>query len=114
MGYKVGDKFIVEIDEVFKGRTTYGKDDQGRYEHNERLYRMKGFNSLVFDENGLSKLEKYEESPFAQEDCDRARQEGYEQGLHDTWEAARKIGDADRKLDKKFRNYLVGSKSGLV
>lgn len=44
--YKVGDKFIIEIDEIFenKGKT---------------LYRIKGFNSLVFDKNGLNKLSRY-------------------------------------------------------
>lgn len=44
--YKVGDKFIIEIGEIFenKGKT---------------LYRIKGFNSLVFDKNGLNKLSRY-------------------------------------------------------
>lgn len=106
----VGDKFIIEIEEEFHGNDI---PNVPIYDCN-RLYKIKGFNSLVFDENGLGKLEKYEESPYTQSDCDRARKEGYEQGLKDAWEAARKIGDADRKLDKKFRNYLVGIKSGLV
>ena len=45
----VGDKFIIEIGEVFT----------------ENLYRVKGFNSLVFDDNVLNKLEKYEPTHVA-------------------------------------------------
>lgn len=44
--YEVGDKFEIEIDRDFID------------ENDNRLYRIKGFNSLVFDENGLKKLKK--------------------------------------------------------
>ena len=44
--YKVGDKFIIEIADVFEAATS------------EPLYKIKGFNSLVFDKNGLDKLEE--------------------------------------------------------
>ena len=47
--YKKGDKFIIEIGEVIPGHGT--------------LYRIKGFNTLVFDEHGLNKLERYTETP---------------------------------------------------
>ena len=50
---KVGDKFIIEIGEVFKATGTY-------MACGENLYRVKGFNSLVFDDDGLNRLEKYE------------------------------------------------------
>lgn len=39
----IGDKFVIEIDQIFENA---GKT----------LYRMKGFNTLVFDETGLLKL----------------------------------------------------------
>lgn len=58
---KAGDKFIIEIGEVFKTTGTYmayGCEE-------ESLYRVKGFNSLVFDDNGLNKLEKYEPTHVA-------------------------------------------------
>ena len=48
----------------------------------EGLYRAKEFKTLVFDEFGLSKLEKYEE---------QKADSGYAQGMHDAWQAARKI-----------------------
>lgn len=115
MAYKVGDKFIIEIEEVYAHKV----DNGAPLNTPNNLYRMKGFNSLVFDENGLSKLEKYEESPFAQGDCDIARKEGFEEGvksvgtyggdlkaeayqngLNDAWEAARKIANMDSMIQK--------------
>jgi len=54
--FNVGDEFIVEIAEVFKGAES-GND----------RYRIKGFDSVVFDERGLKKLkqcEKVECSPI--------------------------------------------------
>lgn len=43
--YNVGDKFEIEIGEVFKGAES-GNDK----------YRIKGFDSLVFDDKGLDKI----------------------------------------------------------
>ena len=74
--YEVGDKFIIEIDDLFKGKTTYGKDD-------ERLYRIKGFNSLVFDEDGLNQLSIYSKNIM----IDMMIEDGYNNGLNDMWEA---------------------------
>lgn len=45
----VGDKFVVEIGDIFE-------------QDGETLYRIKGFKSLVFDENGLKKLVSLEEA----------------------------------------------------
>ena len=52
MSYKEGDKFIIEIEEVYKSDLT-----------SPDLYRVKGFNSLVFDNHGLNKLQKVEDTP---------------------------------------------------
>ena len=68
---KVGERYVIEIDEIFRKYTTNIYDET-------KLARIKGFNSLVFDENGLSKLEKLED--VIQEECDIARQEGFEEG----------------------------------
>lgn len=43
---KVGDKYIIEIDSVMNN----GQNN---------LYRIKGFRSLVFDEEGLNRLTKF-------------------------------------------------------
>lgn len=67
--YKVGDKFIVEIDNVMSGRRG-------------GVYGVKGLKTLVFDDCGLGKLERYN---------DAVRTKTYEDGLADAWEAARKM-----------------------
>lgn len=48
--YKPGDKFIIEIGEVFTGD-----------EVEEARYRVKGFSTLFFDNYGLNKLKRLEE-----------------------------------------------------
>ena len=51
MKYNIGDKFVIEIENI-------------ALSHGEPLYRIKGFNTLVFDDNGLDRLEKvYDEPP---------------------------------------------------
>ena len=68
----------------------------------EKLFRVKGFNSLVFDWNGLNML-----TPYTEPDLEQVRKEAYEEGynagfgrkidasyqegLADAWECARKI-----------------------
>ena len=57
MKYNVGDKFVIEIGEVYSSGLPFANDDEPSI-----LYRIKGFNSLLFDENGLDKLKKLEKS----------------------------------------------------
>lgn len=45
MAYKIGDKFVIEIDSVMTNK-------------NGTLYGIKGFKSLVFDEYGLEQLDR--------------------------------------------------------
>lgn len=58
-------KYIIEIENEFKD--FYGN----------KLYKAKGFNSLVFDQNGLDKLEKYE----AFQTYNKGYQQGYEDAM---------------------------------
>ena len=81
--YKVGDKFIIEIAEVYEN--VLSGIDAFEAATSEPLYRIKGFNSLVFDKNGLDKLEKLKESlpiPYS---------EAYKKGMSDTWDVAREL-----------------------
>ena len=57
MKYNVGDKFVIEIGEVYSSGLPFANDDEPSI-----LYRIKGFNSLLLDENGLDKLKKLEKS----------------------------------------------------
>ena len=81
--YKVGDKFIIEIAEVYEN--VLNDIDVFETATSEPLYKIKGFNSLVFDKNGLDKLEKSKESlpiPYS---------EAYKKGMNDTWDIAREL-----------------------
>lgn len=99
--YQVGDKFVIEIEEVYNNT----------FSEKTALHRIKGFNSLVFDKNGLDKLERLD-GDYVNENFgelqDEAYKEGekaairaemvsevltakYEQGLNDAWELARRI-----------------------
>ena len=83
--YKVGDKFIIEIAEVYEN--VLSGIDVFEAATSEPLYRIKGFNSLVFDKNGLDKLEKSKESlpiPYS---------EAYETGMNDAWAIARELSE---------------------
>lgn len=80
--YKVGDKFIIEIEKIYES-SLKGIDVFEDME--EPLYKIKGFNSLVFDKNGLDKLEKTKQTlpiPYS---------EAYEKGMNDTWDIAREL-----------------------
>lgn len=58
MKYKPGDKFIIEIEDIYQA----ANDDSNLIDPIPfELARIKGFNSLVFDEKGLNKLKRYEE-----------------------------------------------------
>lgn len=58
--FNVGDKFVIEIGEKFYQQWQKGAD----MSKPSILYRIKGFNSLVFDDNGLQKLKRIEDVLF--------------------------------------------------
>lgn len=97
----MGKKYIIELENkpFHKGNGDF-------------LYRVKGFNSLVFDMTGVGKLTPYTEpdtdgayrrgyetAKHECEDCRKIRADAeqelaykaYQRGLNDAWEAARKI-----------------------
>lgn len=81
---KVGDKYVIEIETVYNAYASVEGTDISKVPG--ELYRIKGFNNFVFDQNELNKLEKYN-SNFSKADLEKARQEGREEA----WEAAKKI-----------------------
>lgn len=56
MQVDVGDKFIIEVGEVFYADCADDCDSTA-------LYRIKNFNALVFDEQGLDKLKRFRPQP---------------------------------------------------
>lgn len=66
-------KYIITLEEIpFERFHSYNVTS-------ERLYRVQGFNSLVFDGNGLSKL-----TPYTEPNIEAIRNEAYEKGVQDT------------------------------
>ena len=68
-------KYIIEIEE--KPLCVFDKDTQTYF---PRLWRVKGFNSLVFDEEGLSRLEELN-SDYINEHFGELQDEAYQKGL---------------------------------
>ena len=85
--YKVFDRFVIEIAEVIAGYKNNPDDIPEKYEDaTTTLYRVKGFNSLVFDKYGLDKLKKIDAN-FKINDIDDMlaeydiRKDGYNKGF---------------------------------
>lgn len=95
--YNVGDKFIVEIESIYNEKL-------------KELYKVKGFNALVFDDNGLDKLQKINPE-FKIEDIDDMlaeydiKQESYNKGLQDSWEFLDKLA---HEITKDVREKVFG------
>lgn len=84
----IGDKFIIEIggyyfSEIAGGYDTGHEVPEEMLDKPAKLYRVKGFNSLVFDQNGLDRLEQYIE--------ESAAKEAYALGAEEAWECAQEI-----------------------
>lgn len=62
---KVGDKFIIEIGEVFTSKGAYKAYGCEENEYEESLYRVNGIDWIMFDDDGLNRLEKYEQTHVA-------------------------------------------------
>lgn len=91
----MGKKYIIELEEdAFHQTSKVGSESY--------LYRVKGFNSLVFDMTGIGKL-----TPYPEPDLEQVRKEAYadgyntgfgrkidasyQEGLSDAWDAVRKL-----------------------
>ena len=78
-------KYIIEIEE--KPLCVFDKDTQTYF---PRLWRVKGFNSLVLDEEGLSRLDELN-SDYINEHFGDLQDTAYQKGLDEAWKAARRI-----------------------
>lgn len=116
----MGKKYIIELE-----------DKPFHKEGGDFLYRVKGFNSLVFDMTGIGKLTPYTEPDLEQvrkeayqkgyetgyedgyNEPGKNQQEAYQRGLANAWDAARKISLA--KIDGGFSwesmNNMFGTDS---
>lgn len=105
--YSVGDKFVIEIGEVFTG-------DMSVRNHVKERYAIKGFNVLMFDKNGLDKLKRLDTPAITKDDLKLS----YSKGLNDAWDLAKKLycdegfGGADKRkmaeaFDGVFSNNIL-------
>lgn len=89
----MGDKYVIEVEKVYKAKNYKGEGP-------DKLYRIKGFNTLVFDQFGLDKMEKYnpENDEFV---FDQRYEDGYEKGLYKAWEIVSELYhlSADSRLN---------------
>ena len=110
MKYNSGDKFIIEINSEYCEH-----DKLCGFKTDRHLYRIKGFNSLVFDEFGLKKLKKYQE-PNANQAYNKAYEDGYDKGLKDAFDAAYKLvaPENDGGLPAKILRVLFDETCGIV
>ena len=87
----VGRKYVIEIEQEYSANMRKGSSDMVKP---IKLYKVKGFNSLVFDEQGLDKLKRMpelEQIESREAAIDIIQKTAYENGLHDAWEIAKKI-----------------------
>ena len=91
----LGDKFVVEIEKVFE-------------QDGEKLYRAKGFKSLVFDDNGLKKLVPLEE--IDKEEMEAVRNAGREE----VWELIKFIKKTDKLEVRKIFDVPVIAHSAVT
>lgn len=99
--YNVGDKFVIEIEEIC------GCKIREVYVEPHTLYRAKGFNSLVFDENGLEKLERLD-GDYVNENFGELQDEAYEAGKKEGREEVLKWSaeNEDDRYKKGFNDAL--------
>lgn len=123
----MGKKYIIELEDK-----PFHKED------GDFLYRVKEFNSLVFDMTGVSKLTPYTEEPDLEQVRKEAYEDGYKtakvqcniqaekdlrevgerhykKGLSDAWEVARKICGSvtDGGLNHSTLNAIFGSRYSM-
>lgn len=84
----VGKKYIIEIEAMYGANAPKGMS--GQTLPPIHLYRVKGFNSLVFDDEGLKRLEELDEDALVGN-----WERGYKQGLNEAWNTARTLHDMD-------------------
>lgn len=107
-------KYVIEIEE--KPLCEFDKDSHTYF---PRLFKAKGFNALVFDQEGLKRLQPIDSSEevrqaYEQGKIDGVAQQydaeefrtGYECGMRDCWELATEIADMPcGELDEIFNGY---------
>lgn len=97
----MGKKYIIELED--KPVCVFDEDTQTFF---PRLHRVKGFNSLVFDQNGLDKL-----TPYTEPDTN----EVYQRGVEDGAKSVENWNEQEKKLrmDEAYQNGISDMRDAL-
>lgn len=100
---EVGDKYIIEIGEIYETTAELVSEvGEKTCETPDNLYRIKGFRNLVFDEDGLDKLQ--------QVNLETVQELAYQRGMNDAWACANEI----QQLSGEERFKIIGSESPII
>lgn len=98
MKYEVGDQFLIKLGEQLTGSD------------NKPLWRVEGFNSLVFDETGLDKLKHYTQGcAMIDGSLQEIQQKCYQKGLENAWKAAKMI--MNMNIHDRIKFFDLGKNS---
>lgn len=90
--YNVGDKFTIEIKELINGS-------------NDKMFYKSDCCSIIFGEEQLDKLQKYNGSTISEDTLEMVRMKALNEGRNEVWELARKIYEMKSKeFDEVFRD----------
>lgn len=98
--YKSGDKFTIEIGEVFNGGDTY-----------RRLYCIKGFNSFTFSESDLNALSKAK--LYSEEEVERIKAEVYDKAFKDGFNMREQF-EAEKKKPKTIKASEIATDTKVI
>lgn len=87
--YNVGDKFTIEIKELINGS------------NDKMLYKSDCY-SIIFGEEQLDKLQKYNGSTISEDTLEMERMKVLNDGRNEVWELASKIQGLDCKIREKI------------
>ena len=79
----------------------------------DMLFRAVGFKSLVFDQNGLDKLKEYDPFTDRKTEIEYERNEAYQRGLEEAWEAAMNICKCDN-ISWLYKNFGTEDTDSII
>lgn len=100
-------KYVIEIEDVPFSKVRFGDDAQ-----NLNLYRVKGFNALVFDKEGLDKLTSLDKE--VDEAYQKGLEEGKKQGADKAWECAKRFVWKTSLNDAASMGFIVEEEAAEI
>lgn len=99
----MGKKYVIELNDIY---------DSGGFAEPRLLWKAKGFNTLVFDKNGIAKLQPLEDA--IEEEINHAVEKELEKLDNSPWNGARLIRLHDLNLNKPECRLALAYELGFV